>query len=92
MAILPVQFSLNAILMLGLGLVFLGGGFYVILFMPYLRLMGVGMLLTGIGCVCCGLTDGFTDPTPRGIALRRFGAAAFVVGVPLLAYFGYRML
>jgi len=78
--------------MLALAVVFLGGGAYVIVTMPYMRLLGVGLLITGFGCICCGLTDGFTDPTPRGIALRRVGAAAFIIGVPVLAYSAYRML
>jgi hypothetical protein len=88
---LPRYFSLNAILILLLGGVFLVGGLYLIL-NPSMRIMAVGMLATAIGCICCGLTDGFTDATPRGHALKKVGAAAFVVGVPILAYSSYRML
>ena len=88
---LPITFSLNAILILILGLVFLFGGLYFVI-TPWARIMGFSMLATALGCICCGLTDGFTDVTPRGIALRKVGVVAFVVGVPVLAYSAYRYL
>lgn len=87
--LLPANFSINAVLVLVLGAVFLFGGVYFAIFTAY-RLMGFGMLATAVGCVCCGLTDGFTDATPRGLLLKRFGAAAFIIGVPILIYAGYQ--
>ena len=88
---LPINFSLNAVLVSILGLVFLVGGIYFFLF-AHNRLMGFGMLATAIGCICCGLTDGFTDVSDRGLLLKRAGASAFIVGVPILAYSGYTMM
>ena len=88
---LPIHFSLNAILVLILGVVFLIGGVYFIV-TPWARIMGISMLSTALGCICCGLTDGFTDVTPRGIALRKVGVVAFLVGIPILAYSAYRYL
>jgi hypothetical protein len=91
MPLLPIQFSLNAVLILVIGVVFLAGGLYAIR-IPYMRFLGVGLLATAFGCICCGLTDGFSDPTPRGTLLRRLGAGGFIIGVPILIYTVYGML
>ena len=88
---LPINFSLNAILILILGVIFAIGGVYFAL-NPWSRILGLSMLVTAIGCICCGLTDGFTDVTPRGIMFRKVGIVAFFVGVPVLAYTAYRTL
>ena len=88
---LPMNFSLNAVLVLILGMVFLAGGIYFFVFAG-LRILGIGMLMTAVGCICCGLTDGFTDPTPRGSFFKRTGAGAFILGIPILAYASYRLL
>jgi hypothetical protein len=88
---LPINFSLNAVLILLLGAIFLIGGAYFI-FTPWMRVLGFGMLSTALGCIFCGLTDGFADVTPRGIAFRKVGVVAFFIGVPVLAYSAYRMV
>jgi hypothetical protein len=88
--ILPMNFSLNAILIILLGLVFLLGGVYFFVFSG-MRFLGFGMFSTALGCICCGLTDGFTDPTPRGSLLKRVGGIAFIIGVPILIYSGYKL-
>jgi hypothetical protein len=87
--LMPANFSLNAVLILILGAMFFFGGVYFAVFMA-LRLMAFGMFATAVGCVCCGLTDGFTDATPRGSLLKRLGAAAFIIGIPILIYTGYQ--
>ena len=88
---LPFNFSLNAILILILGVVFLIGRVYLVL-APWWRILGFGMLSTAVGCICCGLTDGFTDPTPRGSMLKRAGGAALIIGVPVMIYSAYKSL
>jgi len=32
-----------------------------------------------------GLTEGFSDPTPRGKLLYRIAIISFIVGIPILA-------
>lgn len=86
-----MRFSLNAILMFGLGVALFAIGAYVA-FIPYLRLMAIGLVLTGIGCIFCGITDGFTDPTPRGILFRRLGAGAMIIGILIAGYTAFRFL
>ena len=88
---LPVNFSLNAVLILLLGGVFLIGGVYFIM-NPWMRILGLGMLSTAVGCICCGFTDGFTDATPRGQMFKKVGAVAFIIGVPVLVYSSYKVL
>ena len=88
---LPFNFSLNAVLIVILGVVFLIGGAYFTL-RPWSRMLGLSMVATAVGCICCGLTDGFTDPTPRGSMLKRAGGAALLVGVPVMIYSAYKTL
>lgn len=88
---LPFSLTLNAVLVLALGMVFLAGGIY-FLFMPFFRVLAVGMFALASGCVCCGLTDGFTDVSPTGQLLRRFGFISFLVGIPLVGYSVYRQM
>ena len=83
--------TLNAVLVLALGVLFLAGGVY-FLSVPHLRILGVGMLALASGCVCCGLTDGFADVSPLGLMLRRFGFISFLVGIPVVGYSVYRYL
>jgi hypothetical protein len=87
--IFPANASLNAILISLLGVVFLIGGVYFFI-SPGGRILGFGMLVTAVGCICCGLTDGFTELVPPGPALKRLGAAAFIIGLPILIYGGYK--
>jgi len=53
------------------------------------RVHAVGFLFTGIGNILFGATNGFTDLTPIGQKLYRLALLAYVVGVPLVAYFLY---
>lgn len=82
---MPINFTLNAALILALGTVFLAAGIYFAL-NPYMRIVAVGMFALALGCVCCGLTDGFSDISPRGLLLRKFGFVAFLIGIPIVAY------
>ena len=88
---MPPNFSWNAVLILILGALFLFGGLYTIT-VPLMRILGVGMLATAAGCICCGLTDGFTDSTPRGMLVRRVGIVAFIIGVPVLGYAAFQIV
>ena len=82
---MPINITLNAILILALGLVFMLAGMYFVM-IPYTRIVALGMFALTLGCVCCGLTDGFTDISPRGLLLRKFGFVAFLVGIPIVGY------
>jgi hypothetical protein len=48
-----------------------------------------GLILLGIGCICCGLTNGFTDQFPHSRLLRKFGALALILGLPITIYYFY---
>jgi hypothetical protein len=85
---MPFQLTLNSILMLALGAVMIGLSVYMVL-TPYPRMLAIGLFLTGCGCILCGLTDGFADVTQRGIAMRKVGIIAFIVGLPVLIYTAY---
>ena len=87
---LPIKFTLNALLVTLLGFVFLIGGVYSLVF-ARLYMLAFGCLMTALGCICCGLTDGFTDSSPSGFVLKRIGAAALFVGLPVLFYSTYRL-
>ena len=88
---MPINITLNAVLILALGLVFFAAGIYFIL-NPFMRIVAVGMFALAFGCLCCGLTDGFSDISPRGLLLRKFGFVAFLVGVPIVGYSVYRYI
>ena len=51
-----------------------------------------GLLCLGVGCICCGLTNGFTDPAPKTYLLRKFGKVALIIGVPITLYFTYLLM
>ncbi|MFL6467259.1 MAG: hypothetical protein ACJ72Z_04805 [Pyrinomonadaceae bacterium] len=71
--------------MILIGLFFLFGGIYYGLFL-YDRIFALGMVATGIGLCIFGYTDGFTDPTPKGLFLYRIAIVAFLVGIPIVIY------
>jgi len=83
--------SLNAVLISLLGIVFLLGGIAAVAYYA-LYVLGFGLLSTALGCVCCGLTDGFTERSHRGFIFKRIGGGALIVGVPILFYSAYRMI
>lgn len=56
---------------------------------PYSRLYAVGFFFTGIGNVIFGMTNGFVDMTPIGRLLFRIALVAYIIGIPLIAYFLY---
>jgi hypothetical protein len=53
------------------------------------RLYAVGFFFTGVGNILFGATNGFTDMTPTGRNLFRIALVAYLIGVPLVAYFLY---
>lgn len=52
----------------------------------------VGLLLLGIGGVLCGLTNGFTDYSPSGRIIKKFGLLALGGGLLLSVYYIFRMM
>jgi hypothetical protein len=88
---LPVQFNLNSILIILIGIGCVIGG-VVFGLRPASRILGVGLFLTGIGNLTLGVTNGFSDPTPIGRLLFRMGTIAYLAGVPILGYGVYLLL
>ncbi len=85
---LPFNLNLNAVLMVLLGIVFLGVGAFLTTMYLY-RLMGVGLFIIGIGNTLFGATDGFSDTSPRGQVLFKLALGAYLIGIPIV---GYRIL
>ena len=83
--------SLNSWLVMIIGLVFFIGGIYHGLFY-YDRVLSAGMVASGIGFLFLGLTEGFSDPTPRGKLLYRIAIISFIVGIPILALAAWQMI
>jgi hypothetical protein len=83
--------SLNSWLVMLIGLVFLLGGIYHGLFYRD-RMLSAGMVTFGVGFLFLGLTDGFSDPTPRGKLLYRIAIISFIVGIPILALEAWQMI
>jgi hypothetical protein len=83
--------SLNSWLVMIIGLVFLISGLYHGLFYRD-RVLSAGMVTFGVGFLFLGLTDGFSDPTPRGKLFYRIAIIAFIIGIPILALEAWEMV
>lgn len=57
--------------------------------LDWARFHAGGFLLTGIGNILFGATNGFTNMTPIGQKLYRLALVAYCGGIPLVAYFLY---
>lgn len=51
-----------------------------------------GLLSAGFGGMICGLTNGFTDQSPKGRVISKFGIAALLIGVAMLVYYFYKFI
>jgi hypothetical protein len=85
---LPFQPTFNSILMVIIGLALIAFGVSLGL-KAWGRMYAVGFLFTGVGNILFGITNGFTDMTPTGRLLFRIALIAYIIGVPLIAYFLY---
>ena len=83
------QPTFNSILMIFVGLALIAFGVWLAL-SPAGRFHAIGFLLTGIGNILFGATNGFTDMTPIGQKLYRLALLAYAGGIPLIGYFLYR--
>lgn len=63
------------------GLLLIGLGGYVLWQMRMYYILGGGLILVGGGSILCGLTNGFTDHSPRGRKLNKIGMFLFVAGL-----------
>lgn len=54
------------------------------------RIDGAGFFFTGIGNILFGITNGFTDMTSTGRLLYRLALVAYLIGIPVIAYFLYK--
>lgn len=52
----------------------------------------VGLFLLGVGGILCGLTNGFTDHSPNGRIIGKFGLLALGGGLLLCGYYMFRMI
>lgn len=52
----------------------------------------VGLIGMGIGSIICGLTNGFTDQSPTGRIVSKFGIVALLGGVVLVGYYFLRFI
>jgi hypothetical protein len=82
--------SLNSVLISMLGIVFLFIGTYIFVAVDQ-QVFGIGMAATALGCMFCGMTNGFADRSPRGYAYRRLGMVAFAIGIPVIAISAWRL-
>lgn len=85
------NFTFNKIIMMVIGLGFAASGIWFII-SPGSRIAGVGLVLTGIGNVLFGLTDGFADMSPNGRIFYRIAILAYCAGLPILAYSIFKLL
>jgi hypothetical protein len=88
---LPFQPTFNSIVMILIGLALIAIAVYFLL-SSWGRFFSVGFFFTGIGNILFGATNGFTDMTPIGQKLYRLALLAYIVGVPLIAYFLYKII
>lgn len=89
--ILPINLTLNSILVIAIGLGFIGVGIWLVRF-PGNRLIGVGLIFTGLGNILLGVTNGFNDWSPRGNFFFRAAVFFYLVGVPALGYSLFKIL
>lgn len=85
-----IPLSLNSWLVTAIGLVLIVGGAYHAVFF-FDRVFSVGLLSLGVGMLFLGLTEGFTDPTPRGKFLYRVAVVAFLIGIPIVIKGAYAL-
>ncbi len=78
-----IPLSLNSWLVTAVGLALIIFSAYHGIFF-YDRVFSVGLLAFGFGMLFLGLTEGFTDPTPRGKFLYRVAIVAFLIGIPVV--------
>jgi hypothetical protein len=83
--------TLNSAVWLLIGLSSMAYGGYVGYRMR-MFIYALGLLSLGFGCICCGLTNGFTDQSPKTRLLRKFGKFALIVGLPLTGYYFYLIM
>lgn len=83
--------TFNAIMWILIGLFVLFLAYYVYKNFGSYPMTG-GFASLGVGCVLCGLTNGFTDHSPAGNVMRKFGFFTLIVGLPVTLYYVYLYL
>lgn len=51
-----------------------------------------GLIALGGGGIICGLTNGFTDQSPFGRKLSKFGLLFFIIGAAMIGYHVFRFI
>lgn len=51
-----------------------------------------GLVAFGSGGIVCGLTNGFTDQSPFGRKLSKFGLLFLLIGVLLIGFYAFRFI
>jgi hypothetical protein len=83
--------TVNGVLLMLSGLAVAALGVWMMV-SPGDRASGVGFFMSGIGLVLLGFTNGFTDESPLGLKLYRIAVVSFVIGLPIVGYFFFRVL
>ena len=86
---LPFQITFNSVLMIFIGLSLMTFGGWLSIH-PGSRVDGAGFFFTGIGNILFGITNGFTDMTSTGRLLYRLALVAYLIGIPVIAYFLFK--
>lgn len=81
---MPFNLTFNMILMIGIGLSLIGCGVW--LGLAGSRVFGASLLFNGIGSLFWGLTNGFTDMSPRGQLFYKTGILCFLIGIVIMIY------
>lgn len=86
---LPFQITFNSVLMMIIGVSLMVFGVWLASHSGT-RIDGAGFFFTGIGNILFGITNGFTDMTSTGRLLYRLALVAYLIGIPVIAYFLYK--
>ena len=78
--------TLNSIFWLFFGLLLMLCGAYVA-YRLRMYPFAFGLASLGIGSILCGITNGFTDYSPRGRLFWRTGIVAILMGLALTIYY-----
>ena len=83
--------TLNSIFWLFFGLILMiGGGFVGYSWRTYS--FALGLLFLGIGSALCGITNGFTDYSPRGRLFWKIGIITILMGLGMTIFYLSRFI
>ena len=84
--------TLTSIFWIFLGLVLAATGGYYYAYKWRMYQFGVELGVLSIGVILCGMTNGFTDYSPRGRLFWKIGIVAILMGLGLTMYYLVRFM